>query len=82
MNFEEYNQYTKKDIVKDVLLTILLVIVFFVYWIAMLLLFSLILINVWKVRLVQLVIYSGILTVVCAAAYITHLVKKRRNGKY
>lgn len=77
---EEYDRYTGKDIVKDVLITILLTVLFFAYWAAMLLLASLILINVWRVSLEQILVYAGILTVVTSAGYIYSLVKKRRKG--
>ena len=33
----------------------------YIYWAAMLLLFSILLLNVWKVTLVRLLIYAGIL---------------------
>jgi len=80
ISLEEYDRYTRRDIVKDVLITIVLIVLFFVYWAAMLLLASLILINVWRVSLERIWIYAGILTVLTSAGYVYSLVKKRRKG--
>jgi len=80
ISLEDYDRYTRRDIVKDVLITIVLIVLFFAYWAAMLLLASLILINVWHVSLERIWIYAGILTVLTSAGYVYSLVKKRRKG--
>lgn len=82
MLFKEYDTYTKVDIVKDCLCTIAMTAAFYIYWLFVLMLASIILINVWKTSLVQLCIYAAILTAVSAAVYIFRLVRKRRRGVY
>ena len=49
----------------------------FVYWVVMLLILSLILLNVWRVRFEQILDYSVILTVITSAAYLGRMLYRR-----
>ncbi len=80
MLFEEYNQYSKRDILKDILISIMVIILFFGYWMLMLLLLSIILVNVWKIKIMEMCIIAGILTILSSIVYIWRLVIKRRKG--
>lgn len=80
MLFEEYNQYTKKDIVMDVISTIVMILLFFFYWMAVLLLASIFLVNVWHVSLERIGMYAVGLAGVSSLIYVVRLVRKRRRG--
>ncbi len=80
MLFEEYNKYNKIDILKDILISIMVTILFFGYWMIMLLILSLILVNVWKIKIEAMCIIAGILTILSSIVYIWRLVVKRRKG--
>lgn len=82
MLFEEYNRYKKIDMVKNVLFTSLMIVLFYAYWMAVLLLASVFLVNVWHVSLVQIAIYAAGLTGISSLVYIARLVKKRSKGVY
>ena len=58
------------DIAKETLAWVLVTALAFVYWVVMLLILSLILLNVWRVRFEQILDYSVILTVITSAAYL------------
>lgn len=68
-----YAGKTKRQIAADVALTVTKWLVFtvlaYVYWLVMLLLFSIFLLNVWHVSFVQILIYSGIACAVCSVIY-------------
>ncbi len=49
----------------------------FVYWLAMLLIFSIFLLNVWKVTFEQILIYSAILGGITSACYAGVLVHRK-----
>ena len=72
---------TKKQIAADTAKTALrwLVITVFLfgYWILMLMLISMILVNVWKVTLTELIIYGCILGGISSAAYAGMLVHRK-----
>lgn len=76
-----YEGMTRKQIVVDTAKTALrwfLVTVFlFIYWFAMMLLFSILLLNVWKVTLIQLIIYACILGSVSSVLYAVMLVRRK-----
>jgi hypothetical protein len=80
MNFEEYNKYQKSDLVKDIVFSVLWLLLFAVYWMGVLLLLSLALINVWRVTFIELAGYAAALTVLSFIIYCVRLIKKRRKG--
>ena len=80
MLFEEYNNYNKKDVLKDILISITVIILLFGYWMVMLLILSLILVSVWKIKIEAMCIIAGILTILSSIVYIWRLVAKRRKG--
>ena len=51
----------------------------FIYWMAMLLMFSLILLNVWHTSFEQLLLIGGILTAITSVVYIFIMVHRARN---
>lgn len=76
-----YEGMTKKQIAADTAKTafrwFLVTVFLFVYWMAMLLIASMILLNVWKVSMVQLVIYACILGGVSSLIYAGVLVHRK-----
>lgn len=76
-NFEEYDVYDKRDLLVDILVTILAAVGFYIYWAFTLFLLSLILLNLWKVGWEQIIVYAAVLTVISMVIYIIKLVKKR-----
>ena len=76
-----YEGMTRKQIAIDTAKTALrwfLVTIFlFVYWLAMLLLASIFLLNVWKVTLVKLIIYACILGGISSLVYAGMLVHRK-----
>ncbi len=68
-----YGSMTPREVAADVAKTAFRWLVFLilacVYWLSMLLIFSLILINVWRVSFVDILIWSGILAGVSALVY-------------
>jgi len=72
---------TKKQIAADTAKTalrwLLITVFLFVYWIAMLLLISMILVNVWKVTLTELIIYACILGALSSLVYAGMLVHRK-----
>lgn len=57
------------DIAKTVSRWLIFTVLAFVYWLAMLLLFSIILLNVWKTDIVNILLWCVILTAVSALIY-------------
>ena len=87
-NFEEYDVYDKKDLLVDILVTLLVMVGFYAYWAFALFVLSLILLNIWRVKWEQILLYAAVLTVISMVVYITRLIKKRakeikksRNGR-
>lgn len=76
-----YGGMNKRQIAQDVAKTagkwLLMVILGYVYWLAMLLIASIFLLNVWKVSFEQILIWSGILDAVTAAVYAGILVHRK-----
>ncbi len=68
-----YKNMTPREVAADVAKTafrwVVFVVLAYVYWLAMLLIFSLILIDVWKVSFVDILLWSGILAGVSALVY-------------
>ncbi len=67
------------DVVKDLLAWIVVTGLAFLYWMAMLLLASLFLLNVWHVTFEEILRISLVLTGVTSAGYIGVLVYRRRH---
>jgi uncharacterized membrane protein len=80
MNFEEYQRYNKLDMVKDILLSFLMLVILSAYWMGVMLLLSLVLVNVWRVAFTELAVYAAALTVISFTIYCVRLVRKRRKG--
>lgn len=76
-----YGGMNKKQIAEDVAKTtgkwLLGTVLAFVYWFAMLMIFSIFLLNVWKVTFVQILIYSAVLGAVSSAVYAVVLVHRK-----
>lgn len=76
-----YGEMTKKEIAEDVAKTtarwLVGTVLAFVYWLAMLLIFSIFLLNVWEVSFEQILLYSAILGVVTSAVYAGVLVHRK-----
>ena len=76
-----YDGMTKKQIAMDTAKTTgqwaVVTAFLFAYWMAMLLLASLFLVNVWHVKFLQIVLYAVILTVVCSVIYAIVLVHRK-----
>lgn len=76
-----YEGMTKKQIALDTAKTafrwFLVTVFLFAYWMAMFLLASIFLLNVWKVTLVELIIYACILGTVSSLIYAAVLVHRK-----
>lgn len=68
------------DIVKEVLLWIVVTALAFLWWMFVLLLISLFMVNVWHVTFVMLLRYGAILTAVTSVVYGGKLVRRRLKG--
>lgn len=67
------------DLVKEILLFVVVVALLFVYWMAVLLIISLVLLNVWVVAFETILTISVGLTILSAVAYVVRRVMKRRK---
>lgn len=74
-------RYTKLDLLKDILFTLLVGILMYAYWAFTLMVASIILVNVWHVTWQLLLFIALGLTAVSLAAYAVHLVKKRKRER-
>ena len=76
-----YGNMNRRQIAEDVAKTVakwfLFVLLSFVYWLVMLLLLSIFLLNVWEVSLVQILGLSGILCGISSLVYAYILVHKK-----
>ena len=76
-----YEGMTKKQIARDTAKTVFrwfsVTVFLYAYWFAMLLLASIFLLNVWKVSIEEIVIYSLILGTVSSAVYAGVLVHRK-----
>lgn len=68
------------DNVKEVLLWIVVTALAFLWWMFVLLLISLFMVNVWHVTFVMLLRYGAILTAVTSVVYGGKLVRRRLKG--
>ena len=73
MNKKEY----VIDIAKDALTWLVVTALAFVYWLAMLMILSLILLNVWRVRFEEILNYSLVLMVITSAVYLGRMLYRR-----
>lgn len=69
------------DLLKDFLSWITVTAVAFVWWLAVLLIFSLILLSVWKTSFEAIVLYSLIMMSVTSLIYLARIVYKRFKVK-
>lgn len=69
------------DIVKELLYVILITGIGFMYWVAVLLLASLFLVNVWRVSFEQILQISVGLTIVTSVIYCINRVYKHRHRR-
>ncbi len=69
-------RYTKLDLLKDILFTLLTGVLMYAYWAFTLLVASIIMVNVWHVAWQQLIFIALGLTLLTLACYVVHLVKK------
>lgn len=74
-------RYTKTDLLKDILFTLLMGILMYVYWAFVLMVASILLIRVWHVTWQQLLLIALGFTLLSLAAYVMHLIGKRKAGK-
>ncbi len=81
MKKERKTGYSKIDLVKDILITLAVILLLFAYWVSVLLILSLLLMNVWRIRWQQIVWIALGLTVVSGTVYTLRLVKRRRRGE-
>ena len=76
-----YGGMSRRQIAEDVAKTTArwaaVTVLSYVYWLAMLLLASIFLLNVWQVELVQIFLYAGILCAVTSVVYALVLVHRK-----
>ncbi len=76
-----YEGMNKKQVAEDVAKTtarwLIGTILAYVYWLAILLIFSIFLLNVWQVEFTQILIYALILCIITSAVYAGSLVHKK-----
>jgi len=65
------------DTAKTVVRWLVVSVLSYVYWLAMLLLLSLFLLNIWHVNFIQILMYSGILCGVTSVVYACILVHRK-----
>ena len=65
------------DIVKETLTWVLVTVLAFAYWVAMLLILSLVLLNVWRVRFEQILDYATVLTIITSAVCLGRMLYRR-----
>lgn len=65
------------DVVKGVLQWFVVSALSFLYWMAMLLIFSLILMNIWHTSFEEILRYGTILTIITAVVYAVMLIRRK-----
>ncbi|MBO5487849.1 MAG: hypothetical protein J5988_13155 [Eubacterium sp.] len=78
--YNKENQY-KVDVIKDILSWMVVTGLSYLYWMAMLLLISLFLLNVWHVKIDEIVRYSVILMIITSIGYLIKIFHRRRKEK-
>ncbi len=68
-----------KDMVKSVLVWAVITGLAFLYWMAVFLIFSLILLNVWHVKFDSILKYAIVLTIITSIVYIVKKIHKIRK---
>lgn len=65
------------DVAKEMFAWMIITGLAFLYWVVVLLIFSLILLNVWRVTFDEILNYSTVLTVITSVAYLGHLIYRK-----
>ncbi len=82
MSKKTENRDTKEyalDIVKDVLIWLVVTALSFVYWMVVLLLISLFLLNVWHITFEEILRIAFVLMIITSIGYIGVLIYRRRH---
>ncbi len=77
MNQEVSKKEVVIDIVKDFLIWVVVTALAYVWWMAVLLIASLVLLNVWMITFQEILKLSAVLTIVTSIAYVVRKVYKR-----
>lgn len=77
MSKTEQDGYRSVDVAKDFLGTVGMIAVFYLYWVAILLLISLFLVNVWHTSMIKILLLSGGLTIITTIVYLVFLIRRR-----
>ena len=77
MNQEVSKKEVVIDIVKDFLIWVVVTALAYVWWMAVLLIASLVLLNVWMITFQEILKLSAVLTIVTSLAYVVWKVYKR-----
>lgn len=77
MNQEVSKKEVVIDIVKDFLIWVVVTALAFIWWMAVLLIASLVLLNVWMITFQEILKLSAVLTVVTSIAYVVRKAYKR-----
>lgn len=77
MNQEVSKKEVVIDIVKDFLIWVVVTVLAYVWWMAVLLIASLVLLNVWMITFQEILKLSAVLTIVTSIAYVVRKVYKR-----
>lgn len=77
MNQEVSKKEVVMDIVKDFLIWVVVTALAFIWWMAVLLIASLVLLNVWMITFQEILKISTVLTVVTSIAYVVRKAYKR-----
>lgn len=72
-------RYTKRDLLKDILFTLVTGILMYVYWAFTLMVASIILVNTWHVTWQRLSLIALGLTLLSLAGYVIHRFRKRKK---
>ena len=78
-NKQENNKWkaVAVDVAKNVVAWIVVTVCAFLYWMFVLLLLSIFLMNIWRTSLEQLLIYGAILTIITSIAYAGILIYRK-----
>lgn len=73
-------RYTKLDLLKDILFTLLAGILMYAYWVFTLMVASIILVNTWHVTWQQLLLIALGLTLLSLACYVAYQIQRRKRA--
>lgn len=65
------------DVAKDVLMWVVVTVIAFAYWLAMLLILSLVLLNVWHTSFEAILHYAVVLMIITSILYLVRIIYKR-----